>query len=48
MFLVFSDDWAEEAEAADRPAGTPSAHERQPTAARLGSTHADKPMRHCT
>lgn len=29
----FSDDGAEEAEAADRPAGTPTAHERQPAAA---------------
>lgn len=29
----FSDDGAEEAEAADRLAGTPAAHERQPAAA---------------
>lgn len=33
--LSFSDDRAEEAEAADRPFGTPSAHERQPPAARV-------------
>jgi len=32
-FLSSSDDGAEEAEAADRPIGTPSAHERQPPAA---------------
>lgn len=34
LFLFLSpDDGAEEAEAADRPAGTPAAHERQPAAA---------------
>lgn len=31
--LCFSDDRTEEAEAADWPVGTPSAHERQPPAA---------------
>ncbi len=32
-FVCSSDDRAEEAEAADWPSGTPSAHERQPPAA---------------
>ncbi|XP_023604558.1 inositol 1,4,5-trisphosphate receptor type 1-like, partial [Myotis lucifugus] len=37
------DDRTEEAEAADRPPGTPSAHERQPPAARVSAGAADSP-----
>lgn len=38
--LSSSDDWTEEAEAADRPVGTPSAHEHQPPAACVNSAAA--------
>lgn len=39
----FPDDRTEEAEAADRPPGTPSAHERQPPAARVSAGAPDSP-----
>lgn len=44
--LCSSDDRTEEAEAADWPVGTPSAHERQPPAACIRSTEA-APRRLC-